>query len=164
MAADSNLVNNYLHRLRNQFYADDEKGFFQQRTTLKIAITTPANWLDERGVRIPERRHCEILDEIIKGIMHHGATGKIQYFCRYFLFAVQSHMKHQGDRYYEEGKSLRTITSTALEVLTKKQRARLADAEDATTSRLSDLNRLMRETAVKKKHSAAKTDLQPELF
>ena len=149
--ADSDLVKNYLHRIRNQFYPDDEKGFFQQRTVLIDAITTPARWLDERHVRLPERRLCQILDEIIKGIQNFGATAKIQFFCRYFLFAVQEHMKHQGDRYYEEGKSLRFITDTAMDALTKKQRAKLADAQDATTSRLADLNRLVRATAAKKK-------------
>ncbi|MEI6034491.1 MAG: hypothetical protein WCS65_09455 [Verrucomicrobiae bacterium] len=163
--ADSDLVKTYLHRIRTQFYPDDEKGFFQQRSILLNAITTPARWLDERGVRIPERRLCQILDEILKGIMHHGATGKIQYFCRYFLFAVQEHMRHQGDRYYEEGKSLRAITNTAMEVLTKKQRARLSDAQDATTSRLADLNRLVRETAVKKRKQAkAPAGKQLDLF
>ena len=149
--ADSGLVKNYLHRLRQQFYPDDEKGFFQQRTVLIDAITTPARWLDERGVRLPERRLCQILDEIIKGIQHFGATGEIKFFCRYFLFAVQEHMNHQGDRYYEEGKSLRFITDTAMDNLSKKQRAKLADAQDATTSRLADLNRLVRATAAKKK-------------
>ena len=164
IVADSDLITNYLHRIRRQFYPDDEKGFFQQRTVLIDALTTPARWLDERGVRIPERRLCEILDEILKGIMNFGATGEIQYFCRYFLYAVQQHMKHQGDRYYEEGKSLRAITNTALEVLTKKQRARLGDAHDATTSRLADLNRLLAATRVKKKKAVVKTDLQQELF
>ena len=159
--ADSDLVKNYLHRLRNQFYPDDEKGFFQQRGILIDAITTPARWLDERHVRLPERRLCQILDEIIRGIQHFGETGKIQYFCRYFLHAVQLHMKHKGDTYYEEGKSLRFITDTALDVLTKKQRAKLADAEDATTSRLAALNRLMRETSARKKNTvkAPKTQL-----
>ena len=152
--ADSDLVKNYLHRLRSQFYPDDEKGFYIQRSVLIDAITTPARWLDERKVRLPERRLCQILDEVIKGIQNYGATGEIKFFCRYFLHAVQLHMKHHGDDYYEEGKSLRFITDTAMENLTKKQRAKLADAEDATTSRLADLNRLMRETAVKKKKAS----------
>jgi hypothetical protein len=154
--AGSDLVKNYLHRLRSQFYPDDEKGFFQQRTVLIDAITTPARWLDERHVRLPERRLCQILDEIIKGIQNFGATAKIQFFCRYFLYAVQEHMKHQGDRYYDEGKSLRFITDAAMDNLSKKQRAKLADAQDATTSRLADLNRLVRATTAKKK-KAVKT-------
>ena len=73
-------------------------------------------------------------------------------------------MRHQGDRYYEEGKSLRFITDTAMENLTKKQRTKLADAQDATTSRLADLNRLMRETAVKKKKAAKAPAAQLDLL
>jgi len=152
--ADSDLVKDTLHRLRKQFYPDDEKGFFQQRSMLVKAITTPAHWLDERGVKLPETRIRAILDEVIRGIMHYGATAEIKFFCRYFLFAVQEHMKHQGEKYYEEGKSLRFITDTAVENLTKKQRARMADAQDATTARLADLHRLYAETAVKKRAAA----------
>jgi hypothetical protein len=162
--ADSDLVKNYLHRIRKQFYPDDEKGFFQQRSLLIQGITHPAHWLNERGVRLPERRLCQILDEIIKGIMHHGATARIGYFCRYFLFTVQEHMKHKGDGYYEEGKSLRFITDTALENLSKKQRAKLDDAQDQTTSRLADLNRLVRETAVKNKKARKLPAAQLDLF
>lgn len=162
--ADSDLVKNYLHRIRNQFYPDDEKGFFQQRPLLVQAITHPAFYLDERGVRLPERRLCEILDTVIRDIQHFGATAMIENFCRYFLHAVQKHMKHQGDGYYDEGKSLRFITDTALENLTKKQRGKLTDAQDATTSRLADLNRLMRETSVKKKRTAKPTAAQLDLL
>lgn len=162
--ADSTLVKNYLHRLRNQFYPDDEKGFYIQRSVLIDGITTPARWLDERNVRLPERRLCQILDEVIKGIQNFGATGQIKFFCRYFLHAVQLHMKHQGDRYYEEGKSLRFITDTALENLSKKQRAKLDDAQDQTTSRLADLNRLVRETAVKNKKVRKLPTSQLDLF
>ena len=164
MAADSELVRNYLHRLRQQFYPDNERGFWLQQSVLKDAITTPARWLDDRHVRLPERRLCEILDEIILGIMHHGDTGKIDYFCRYFLHAVQLHMKHHEEKYYEEGKSLRFITDTAMENLSKKQRAKLADAQDATTSRLAELNRLIRETTAKKKRTAKSPAAQLDLL
>jgi hypothetical protein len=163
MSAET-LVKDTLHRLRNQFFADDEKGFFQQRSMLVEAITTPARWLEERGVHLPEEKLRDILDRIILGIMRHGATGRIGYFCRYFLFTVQEHMKHQGEKYYEEGKSLRTITETTIDRLTKKQLARLGDAEDPTTTRLAALNRLVRETAIKKKRTTKPTGAQLELL
>ncbi|MEI6492625.1 MAG: hypothetical protein WCO94_08770 [Verrucomicrobiota bacterium] len=162
--ADSDLVKNYLHRIRSQFYPDDEKGFFQQRTLLVRAITHPAFYLDERGVRLPERRLCAILDTVIRDIQHFGATAKIENFCRYFLHAVQQHMKHQGDGYYDEGKTLRFIMDTAMENLTKKQREKLSDAQDSTTARLADLNRLVRETAAKKKKSAKAPAAQLDLL
>jgi hypothetical protein len=37
------LVEDYLHRLRNQFYPDNEKAFYQQRWLLIKAIHTPPN-------------------------------------------------------------------------------------------------------------------------
>lgn len=153
--AGENILEDYLGTLRKQFYPDDSKAFFQQKSMLITAITTPARWLDERGVKVPDRRHREILDTIIKGIMHHGATGKIQYFCRYFLHAVQEHMSHNGERYYEEGKSLRTIVDTTFTHLTAKQRKRLPDAEDPTTTQLAALNRLVKSTRHKTKKQPA---------
>ena len=164
MSADADLVKKYLHRLRHQFYPDDEKGFFQQRTMLITALTTPARWLDERGVRLPVGRLDEILDDIVKTIMRHGDTARIGYFCRYFLHAIQQHMSHQGERYYEEGKSLRFITETALENLSSKQRAKLSEAQDPTTERLAELNRLLRQTSVKKRKASQPTATQPDLF
>ena len=73
-------------------------------------------------------------------------------------------MKHQGDRYYDEGKSLRFITDTAMENLSRKQRAKLADAQDVTTSNLANLNRLVRATAAKKKKVAKPTGDQLSLL
>ena len=162
MAADT-LVKNFLHRLRTQFYPDNEKGFYQQRSMLISAITTPARWLEERGVRLPEKRIEEILVGILRGIMHHGDTGKIGFFCAYFAKSVQDHMKHHGEEYYEEGKRLRGILDTAVEHLTKKQAARLDDAQDRTTSELAALNRLHNATRVGKR-KAVKPASQPELF
>lgn len=144
---DSAFVTDYLHVLRTQFYPDDPAGFGQQYSMLVLAITTPANWLEDRGVQLPEKRLREILDEIIVGIKRFGDTGHVKFFCRYFLFAVQEHMKHHGERYYEEGKTLRFIMDTTLEHLSKKQRARLEEAKDATSTRLSELHRLVRQTS-----------------
>jgi hypothetical protein len=163
MPADS-LLKNWLHRLKNQFYPDNAKDFYQQRSVLITAITTPARWLDERGVRLPEKKLDAILTDILRGIMHHGDTSHIAYFCRYYLKVVQDHMKHQGDKYYEEGKSLRFIVDSTLENLSKKQAAKLPDAQDRTTSELAALNRLVNATRVKKKKVAVKTATQQELF
>lgn len=158
------LVKINLHRLRTQFY-ESEKEFFQQRSILMKAITYPSFWLEERGVRLPAEKLNSILDTIIRGIMHHGATRQIGYFCAYFLKCVQDHMRMQGERYYDEAKSLRSITETALDHLTKKQLARLPEAQDRTTSELAALNRLVRETSAKRRRKPAKaTGTQLDLF
>lgn len=149
--AASDIVKNNLHRLKNQFYPDDEKRFFQQRGMLIKAITHPASYLKDRGVRLSTDELQAILDTIIRGIMHHGNTGRIGFVGAYILKCVQDHMKIQGDVYYEKGKSLRRITELALDELTKKQLARLGDAQDRTTDELAALNELVRSTTVKKK-------------
>lgn len=163
MPADS-LVKNWLHRIKNQFYPDAAKEFYQQKNVLIVAITTPARWLDERGVQLPEARIDAILAEIVRGVMHHGDTGRIVFFCRYFLKVVQDHMDHHGEVYYEEGKSLRFIVTSAVETLTKKQAARIPDAQDRTTAELAALNRLVKATKLRRRPPARKTATQQELF
>lgn len=165
--ADSDLVKDFLYQLRSKFYPDDEKGFYQQRSLLIQSITHPASWLNDRNVRLPEKKLREILNDIMRGVMHFGDTGKIQYFARYYLHVTQQHMKHQGEVYYEQAKGLRTVTETAIDVLTKQQRARLPDAQDETTVRLAELHRLVQATAIRRRKAtptAAEKSAQLDLF
>ncbi|MFZ4776794.1 MAG: hypothetical protein ACOYM3_15595 [Terrimicrobiaceae bacterium] len=163
MPADS-LVKNWLHRIKAQFYPDTPKEFYQQRSMLISAITWPARYLEERKVRLPEQRIDDILTEIMRGIMHHGDTAHIGYFCKYYLKAVQDHMTHKGEKYYEEGKSLRFIVDSAMESLSKKQLAKIPAAQDQTTTELAALNRLVNSTKLKKKKPLAKSGGQLDLF
>lgn len=163
MAADT-FVKRYLYQIRTKFYPDNEKGFYQERTLLLRAITHPAHWLKDRGVSLPEAKLEAILNEILRGIMHHGDTGNIGFFSAYLLKAVQTHMSKQGDRYYEDAKALRNIASTALADLTKKQQARLPDALDPVTAHLADLNQLIRATKPGKRKKAAPAGTQLSLF
>lgn len=73
-------------------------------------------------------------------------------------------MAHQGEKYYEEGKSLRFIVDSYFENLSKKQVAKLPEAQDRTTAELAALNRLVASTRIKKKKVATKTATQQELF
>jgi len=163
MAAET-LVKRFLYQIRTKFYPDNEKGFYQEQRLLLRAITHPAHWLKDRGVTLPEAKLEAILNEILRGIMHHGDTGNIGFFSAYLLKAVQSHMQKQGDRYYEEAKSLRNIASTALADLTKKQQARLPDALDPITERLANLNQLLRATKPGRKKKPTSTGTQLDLF
>lgn len=163
MAADT-FVKRYLYQIRTKFYPDNEKGFYQERTLLLRAITHPAHWLKDRGVSLPEAKLEAILNEILRGIMHHGDTGNIGFLSAYLLKAVQTHMSKQGDRYYDEAKALRNIASTALADLTKKQQARLPDALDPVTAHLADLNQLIRATKPGKRKKAAPNGTQLDLF
>jgi hypothetical protein len=163
MAAET-LVKRFLYQIRTKFYPDNEKGFYQERTLLLRAITHPAHWLQDRGVSLPEAKLEAILNEILRGIMHHGNTGNIGFFSAYLLKAVQTHMSKQGDRYYEEAKALRNIAESALADLTSKQRSRLPDAMDQTTVRLADLNSLVRATKPGRKKKTASAGTQLDLF
>ena len=163
MAAEI-LVKRFLYQIRTKFYPDNEKGFYQERNFLLRSITYPAHWLKDRGVSLPEAKLEVILNEILRGIMHHGNTGNIGYFSAYLLKVVQDHMKHQGDGYYEEAKALRNIADSALADLTSKQRSRLPDALDPVTVQLADLNRLVRATKPGRKKKPVAAGTQLDLF
>ena len=95
----------FLQLLRRQFYGDNDKAFFQQRSYLIQAIGWIAGWLKDRGVWLPLDRQRQILQHVIREIQHHGNTSRIAFFGGYFLAAVQRHLKHNDDHYYEEGKT-----------------------------------------------------------
>lgn len=143
MSAAASVIDDYLHRLRNQFY-DDVKKFSQQRWILIKGITELADWLEIRGARLPDRRYRQILDEIIVGIQRYGDTGRIQYFCRYFLHVVQKHIAHHGEAYYEEAKSFRNALDQATDTLTGKAAKKVQEAKDDTTDRLAEIHRAIR--------------------
>jgi peptide subunit release factor 1 (eRF1) len=105
-----------------------------------------------------------ILNDTLRGIMHHGDTGNIGFFSAYLLKAVQTHMSKQGDRYYEEAKALRNIAESALSDLTKKQKERRPDALDPTTSRLGELNNLVRGIKPGRRKKPASNGTQLDLF
>ncbi|CAN5356812.1 hypothetical protein BH09VER1_BH09VER1_28850 [soil metagenome] len=141
----SAMLEEYLRRVRSQFMADlPEKAYFQQRRLLIQAITFPAAYLHERGVWLPVKRLREILDEIIKGIKHHGATDRIQYFGIYFLTAVQSHMKIRQEAYYEEGKLSRTKPIGSMPLAEVMPGVKVADHPAQVTDHLAEFARLAR--------------------
>ena len=163
MAAET-LVNRFLYQIRQKFYPDNHKGFYQEHKLLLRAVTHPAHWLKDRGVSLPEAKLEAILNEILRGIMHHGNTGNIGYFSAYLLKSVQDHMKHHGDEYYEQAKVLRNIVQTAAGEWTEKQRKQLPDAMDQTTARLADLNSLVRATKPGRRKKTAPAGTQLDLF
>jgi len=144
MSAAKSIVSDYLHRLRNQFYGNlGDKAFYQQKGKLTEGICHLANWLEERGARLPERRYRAILDEIIVTIQRFGQP-KDPYFCRYWLTAVQSHVDHHGEAYYEEAKSFRYALDNLRGDLNAKQARKVEEARDTTTEELARLTRLVK--------------------
>jgi hypothetical protein len=133
-----------LRRLREEFLPD-YKAFQQQRRLLQIAIAHPAHYLKIRGVTIPARRLIEIHETIITGIRRHGDLAKIKFFGAYYLAIVQAHMRHQGERYYNEGKAARNAVERAMDAL----RARPVQ-DDAACHQLAELHDLLKAGAPKK--------------
>ena len=131
MTADE-LTAAMLGELRREFYqAKPAKLFYQDRSLLLKAIAAPAVYLNDRGAKAPGSRYQSILRLVIRTIKAKGDIGAIHSFGRYFLHAVQEHMRHQGDRYYEEAKAprpLSTLVPGAVRKLTPDQAATVTDA------------------------------------
>jgi len=108
------IVRDYLHLIKNEFYAGDERAFFEQRWLLIKAITYPARWLDKRGVFLPETEHRKILDTVISGIKDHGNTDTIRSFGRYFLDCIQKQIKHHEETYYDHAKGLQAKATLSI--------------------------------------------------
>lgn len=152
------ICRDFLHTLRSQFYADDEKAFFQQRWMLMKAISAPASYLAKRGVGLTEADHRKLLTEVIRTIQHHGDTRRIRLFGRYFLHCVQEHLKHHGEDYYDSGKALRSIADAAVDSIKAKAAAQALE----TTDRLAEIHAAIRPPKRRKK--APVSGGQPELF
>jgi hypothetical protein len=133
--------------VRRDFYANvDAKRFFQDRSMLMRAITQPAQWLKKRGARLPGSKYRAILATVIDTIKRHGAREK-GYFPRYFLFCVQEHMKHHGDEYLAQAKTLdgkRNIGPRAInELVTGALKGTTPGGVDLTVDVLAEAHRAL---------------------
>lgn len=150
-----------LSMIRGQFYPDDEKKFWQERTLLLKAATYPAQWLDSRGVRLTQDRYSEILLGIIQTIKRHGNTANIRRFSAYLLHAIQTHMAHHGEEYYDEGKRTRQALEDVMHGLKKKSSA---PKTDETVPVLAEVHRTLKTKAGRKPKSAKAPPTQGDLF
>jgi DNA-binding FrmR family transcriptional regulator len=78
-----------------------------------------ASWLNKKGVTLKPERYKQILLERLNEIKIHGQTQAIKYFPGYLKHVLQTHLKHHGQDYYDEGKALRALTENALSTLAK---------------------------------------------
>ncbi len=160
------LVKLFLRSIRNQFYRGCEKLFHQERNLLLQAITYPASYLHARGVGLPLARYKSLLTSVIRTINAHGHLAQVRSPGRYLLHAVQEHMKHQGEVYYDAGK--RTRDALADVMLGLKPRTKGPEIQaDSPVATLADAHRIL--TAAKggrkkKLPKAPAPDLQRDLF
>jgi hypothetical protein len=111
----ADIMDDLLGAVHRQFCPDLQgKAWFTQVGFFRRVLTWPASWLDRRGVSLPPARYKEILLGVFNEIKGHGNTSVVKRWPGYLLRCLQSHFSHQGDRYYEEGKSIRALADRAL--------------------------------------------------
>lgn len=108
------VLSDLLRAIRNQFYADSPRAFFQQRDALLLCLTRPAQWFSDRGILFPPARYSRLLLDILQSIKRHGATGEIRWFPGYLGKAVEQYLIHNGDELYREAKAARNLAEIAL--------------------------------------------------
>jgi hypothetical protein len=135
------FVEEMLRWIRREFFAGHtEKQFFQERPMLIHAITWPAEWMNRRGAKLPASGYKRILGTVIQTIKRHGEQVRFRRFSLYFFKAVQEHMNHHGDEYYQAAKC-RSI-GAMLPAVTRDVGHRRA--EDPTTAIMSQMNAVLR--------------------
>lgn len=101
--------------LQRKFYEGKDEAFAQDRQRLlQWVVCWPAKWLDERGITLSSDRYREIFFSVFMDGLRFGDTGKITYLPAWLAKVIQSHFAHHGDEIYDEAKSIRTLTESAL--------------------------------------------------
>jgi len=158
------LVERFLRSIRNQFYkAPHEKLFYQEKFLLIQAITYPASYLHLRGVGLPAARYESLLTTIIRTINAHGNLKTVRSPGRYLLHAVQEHMKHHGEDYYEAGKRTRDAVADALMGLKPRHKGGAIPSADSPVAALAETHRILSAGKGGRRKATAPA-LQPDLF
>ena len=157
------LVNLFLRSIRNQFYQGHEKLFFQEKRMLLMAITYPASYLKERGVGLPATRYKALLTEVIRTINAHGNLKAVRSPGRYLLHAVQQHMLHQGDTYYEVGKRTRNALEDVMRGLKPRTKGAVIQEAVPIVPALAEAHAILA-AAKGGRCKASSPALQPDLF
>jgi hypothetical protein len=152
------FVREQLRVVRREFFRSaTDKQFFQERSMLIQAITWPARYLNERGVKAPASAYRRILGIVIGTIRQKGNVSRIRRFSVYFLHAVQEHMKHHGDQYYYMAKAARPIGAVLPSVT---RHVRPGAGQDHTTEVLAQMNQVLLSKGGRRRRIQF---LQPEL-
>lgn len=154
------LIAEMLRLIRGLFFKKaTDKQFFQERPMLERAITYPARYLNERGVKLPGSKYRAILVTVINTIRDKGNRSLIKRFSAYFLHSVQEHMRHHGDEYYYAAKDARPIASLVDSVVSKAGRQ---SSPDRTVEVLAEVHQVLKSKGGRKPR--LKPASQPDLF
>lgn len=158
MTADD-LTTHLLADIHARFYQGvTAKKWAQERSILVQAITYPARYINERGGKLPGRRYREILVAILADIQRHVQAKRINRLSIYILHCVQEHMRHQGDRYYQEAKDAKPAAQVAGNVIRKVRAA----MPDSTTRILAETHKVLAQRQVTSRKAGRETQI--ELF
>lgn len=152
-----------LQLIRGEFFAGvPDKQFFQERNLLLQAVTYPADWLNRHGAKLPEPQYQQILQTVIDTIKAHGNRAKIRRFSAYFLHAVQTHMQHHGEEYYQASKRLPAAGAVVPAIVGE---LRAGDPRGDVVGVLLEVRRTLRSRGGRKPASArARTSGELDLF
>lgn len=161
MKAPASFFQELMTKVRLDLYKGrPEKEWFSTQKMVKKALMHPAACLAKYNVELPAERYQEIVEDIINTVSRHGDLGKIGYMGRYFYHCVQEHMKHNGDRYYQEGKAVNNRVSL---IMSSVERAH--KGADGTIPILAEADKLLQ---LGKRKSKVKPEpvpsTEPDLF
>jgi hypothetical protein len=104
------VIAGLLASINTMFYTKaDARAWLVDQKPLKLALTWPATWLNQRGIGLPLDRYEAILREILAEIRSHGDVAAIRHFPTYLLRCVKLRFQHNGETFYEEGKRMRNV-------------------------------------------------------
>jgi hypothetical protein len=154
------FIEDQLRKIRREFYPRarwGEKRFYQDRPMLIQAITWPARWMNDRGVKALPSVYRGILSTVIETIKLHGNRAEVRRFSLYFFKSVQEHMNHHGEEYYYQAK-VRPVSGILSDVTRNLGRVQ---SPDPTTSVLSQINQVIRSKGGRRRRDS---DSQPYLL
>jgi hypothetical protein len=164
MNAPDALVAELMQLVRSRLYDGKDRQWFPQQEMVKQAMTYPAHWLSKRQVPLSHARYKAIMVDVIETMARRGNLEKVTFISRYVLHCVQEHMKHHGDKYYAEGKSIRNRVSV---VMTEVEKAKIgADSTVPVLAQVHD-NQVAATLQVgrrKPKGTDSATPVHPDLF
>jgi hypothetical protein len=158
MTADE-FADEQLALIRQTFFREDAKRFFQERNLLLKAVTYPAEWLNRHGAKLPASKYRAILRTVIGTIKAHGDRARIRRVSAYLLHSVQTHMQHHGEDYLIAAKQPRTAGALVAGVLRK---LGTNEPDGDVVEVLVEVRRALRSKGGRKKQSAPAA--QPTLF
>lgn len=120
-------------------------------------VTFPAAFMEEKGFALTIERYEKVMISVLSDVLSNVKEDP-KCWPAYLKVSVQSHFRHQWERYYEEAKSARRLADVALLGLGKVKDA----SSERRTEVLAELHHAMK--AAKKEKARKPVGNQLDLF